>query len=55
MAERRKKISFTAKKKVTKPSTVKFTISSGESVKFTAKKKVTKPVKVEFYAKKKKK
>lgn len=48
-----KKVSFTAKKKVSKPVTVKFDTKSGP-VSFKATKKVTKPEKVSFYAKKKK-
>lgn len=51
----RAKVSFIAKKKVTKPVKVKFYTKTGKKVSFAAKKKVTKPVEVKFYAKKKKK
>jgi len=51
---RRKKVSFTATKKVPKKVRVSFFKSSGEKVCFRATKKVPKKVKVEFYAKKKK-
>jgi len=52
---RRKKVSFTATKKVPKKVTVSFYESSGKRVSFRATKKVPKKVKVEFYAKRKKK
>jgi len=51
---RRKKVSFTATKKVPKKVKVKFTTSDGEKVSFKATKKVPKKVKVEFLAKRKK-
>ena len=52
---RRKKVSFTATKKVPKRVPVSFRTSTGEKVSFKATKKVPKKVKVEFYAKRKKK
>lgn len=52
---RRKKVSFTATKKVPKKVPVSFTTKKGERVSFRATKKVPKKVKVEFYAKRKKK
>jgi len=52
---RRKKVSFTATKKVPKKVKVEFTTSKGEEVSFKATKKIPKKVKVEFYAKRKKK
>ena len=52
---RRKKVAFTATKKVPKKVQVSFFRSSGEKVSFGATKKVPKKVKVEFYAKRKKK
>ncbi len=52
--QRKQKVSFIAKKKVSKPVKVKFYTKAGKTVSFTAKKKVTKPVRVKFYAKKKK-
>lgn len=52
---KKEKVSFVARKKVTKPVRVKFYTRAGEKVSFTAKKKIAKPVKVEFYARKKKK
>ena len=51
---RRKKVSFTATKKVPKKVNVSFKTGSGEKVSFRATKKVPKKVKVEFYAKRKK-
>jgi len=51
---RRKKVSFTATKKVPKKVRVSFFKSSGERVSFRATKKVPKKVKVEFYARRKK-
>ena len=50
----RKKVSFVAKKSVTKPVKVKFKTTSGKKVAFKATKSVTKKVKVSFLAKKKK-
>lgn len=52
---RRKKVSFTATKKVPKKVGVSFTTNKGEKVSFKATKKVPKKVKVEFFAKRKKK
>lgn len=52
--QRRRKVAFTAQKKVSKPVKVEF-YTSGGKISFTARKQVVKPVKVEFYAKKKKK
>lgn len=52
---RRKKVTFTATKKVPKKVNVSFSTRSGEKVSFRATKKVPKRVKVEFYAKRKKK
>ena len=52
---RRKKVSFTATKKVPKKVRVSFTTRRGKKVSFRATKKVPKKVKVEFYAKRKKK
>jgi hypothetical protein len=47
---RRKRITFTARGKRTKPVRVSFTTRAGEKVYFRAKKTVTKPVKVIFMA-----
>jgi len=52
---RRKKVSFWATRKVSKPVKVSFVTRTGERVSFRAVKKVSKPVKVVFYAKKKRK
>jgi len=52
---RRKKVSFTATKKVPKRVPVSFTTRRGKRVSFRATKKVPKKVSVEFYAKNKKK
>lgn len=52
---RRRRVTFTAQKKVTKPVKVSFTTRAGEKVSFKAKRTVTKPVKVSFLAKAKKK
>ena len=52
---RRKKVSFTAIKKVPKKVKVSFSTRSGKKVSFRATKKVPKRVKVEFYAKRKSK
>lgn len=49
---KKKTVSFTARKKVTRPVNVKFRTSSGQLVRFKAKKIVTKPVKVRFKARK---
>ncbi len=51
---RRKRVTFTAKKQVTKPVKVSFSTKAGQKVKFKAKTAVTKRVKVSFLAKKKK-
>ena len=51
---RRKKVSFTATKKVPKKVRVSFSTKKGEKVSFKATKKVPKKVKVTFYAKRKK-
>lgn len=51
---RRQKISFSAKKRVSKPVKVEFFTKTGQKVSFRGHKKITKPVKVEFYAKRKK-
>ena len=50
----KKRISFVAKKSVTKPVKVKFKTKTGKKVSFKATKLVTKKVKVKFLAKKKK-
>ena len=47
---RRKKVAFTATKKVPKKVPVSFTTKKGERVSFKATKMVPKKVKVEFYA-----
>ena len=52
---RRKKVAFTATKKVPKKVRVSFHTQSGKKVSFKATKKVPKKVKVEFYASRKKK
>ena len=52
---RRKKVSFTATKRVPKKVRVSFTTRRGKKVSFKATKMVPKRVKVEFYAKRKKK
>jgi len=54
LKKRRKKISFIAKKQVSKPVKVEFYTKTGRKVSFKGHQKVSKPVKVEFYAKKKK-
>jgi len=51
---RRKKVSFTAKKKVPKKVNIEFTTKTGKKVSFKTTKKVPKKVKVSFYAKSKK-
>jgi len=53
--QRRKKVSFIATKRVSKPVKVEFYTKTGRKVSFKAHRKVIKPVKVEFYAKKKRK
>lgn len=50
---RRKKVTFKATKKVSKPVKVSFSTKSGKRVSFKATKKVSVPVKVSFYRKKK--
>ena len=52
---RRKKVSFTATKKVSKKVPVSFRTTGGERVSFRATRKVPKNVRVEFYAKRKRK
>jgi hypothetical protein len=52
---RRKKVSFTATKKVPKKVNVDFTTKTGKKVSFKATKKIPKKVKVTFYARDKKK
>jgi len=52
---KKKKVTFVAKKKVTKPVTVRFVTKDGKPIRFKATKKVSKPVKVTFYARKRKK
>ena len=51
---RRRRVAFTAHKKVTKPVKVSFRTRAGEKVSFKAKRTVTKPVKVSFLTKAKK-
>jgi hypothetical protein len=53
MPRRRKRVSFRATKKVSKPVRVRFVDKYGKLVSFKATKKVSKPVKVTFYAKRK--
>ncbi len=52
--KKRKKVSFTAVKRVPKKVKVKFYTKEGRKVSFTAVKRVPKKVKVTFYAKVKK-
>ncbi len=52
MAQRKKIVSFWARKKITKPVKVKFRTSSGKIISFKATKKITKLVKVKFKARK---
>ena len=52
---RRKKVSFTATKRVPKKVRVSFTTRGGKKISFTATKRVAKKIKVEFHAKRKKK
>lgn len=52
---RRQRVTFKARKKVTKPVKVSFKTRAGEKVSFKAKKTITKPVKVSFLTKAKKK
>jgi len=52
---RRKKVSFTATKKVPKRVPVSFTTRRGKRVSFRATKKVPKKVRVKFYARREKK
>jgi hypothetical protein len=49
------KISFWAKKRVTKPVRVSFKTGKGKRVSFTMTKRFSKPVRVSFYAKKRRK
>ncbi|MBA7492726.1 hypothetical protein ES702_03276 [subsurface metagenome] len=51
----RRKVSFTATKRVPKKVRVSFTTRRGKKVSFIATKRVPKEVKVEFHAKRKKK
>jgi len=51
---RRQRVTFKARKKVTKPVKVSFTTKAGQRVTFKARKKVTKPVTVNFFARRKK-
>jgi len=51
----RAKVSFIAKKKISKPVKIEFYTKEGKKVFFKGYKQVTKPVRVEFYAKKAKK
>ena len=50
---RRKKVSFTATRIITKKENVSFKTTKGENVSFRSIKKVPQKVKVEFYAKRK--
>lgn len=50
MAKRR--ISFKATKKVSKPVTVKFKTSTGKTVSFKAVRKISKPIRVTFRSRK---
>lgn len=52
---RRKRVTFTATKKVPKKVNVAFRTRKGEKVSFRATKKVPKKVKIDFLAKRKKK
>jgi len=52
---KRKKVVFTATKRMPKKARVSFSTRRGKRVAFTATKRVPKKVKVEFYAKKKRK
>ena len=53
--QRRQRVSFVAKKQVSKPVKVEFYTKTGQKVSFKGHQKVSKPVKVEFYAKKEEK
>jgi len=53
--QQRQRVSFTAKRQVSKPVRVEFYTKTGERVSFKGHQKVSKPVRVEFYAKKQKK
>lgn len=50
MAKRTHKVEFNARKKVRRPTTVKFTTKSGERVRFKARKQTKVPVHVSFRA-----
>ena len=50
-SRRRKKVTFIASTKVSKPVKVAFYTKDGEKVAFKARRKVTKPVRVQFYVK----
>ena len=51
----RKKVSFTAHKKVSRPTKVTFYTKDGDRVSFKAKVQVKKPVRIQFYVEKEKK
>ena len=51
----RTKVSFTAHKKVNRPTKVTFYTREGDRVSFKARVTVKKPVRIQFYAKKEKK
>jgi hypothetical protein len=51
---RRQRVTFRAKRKVTKPVKVSFKTKAGQKVSFRARKKVTKRVNVSFLARRKK-
>ena len=53
MSTRRKKVSFEATKRVSKPVRVSFRTTAGKRVSFQATKRVSRNVRVEFYAKRK--
>ncbi len=55
MARRKRKISFTAIKRVPKKVNVKFTTRNGERISFKSVKRVPKKVHVTFYAKQRRK
>lgn len=55
MTSRRKRVTFKANKKVTKPVKVSFKTKAGQKVSFKAHESVTKPVTISFLAKRKKK
>ncbi len=51
----KQKISFVAKKEVSKPVRIEFYTKKGEKVSFKGHEQVKKPIRVEFYVKKTKK